>query len=64
MYCLSHNSWMCRRRSCAGFYAGQGIAIDVTDGDLVENIGGGIGVDLRTGELELEIAPGFDIPLD
>jgi hypothetical protein len=35
----------------------------VTDGDLVENLGGGLGIDLETGDLELEIAPGLDIDL-
>ena len=44
-------------------YAQPGLGIDVEDGDLVENLGGGLGLDLETGQLELEIAPGLDIPL-
>lgn len=39
------------------------IGIDVTDGDIVEDLGNGFGIDLETGELELEIAPGLDIPI-
>lgn len=42
---------------------GPHIGIDVTDGDIVEDLGNGFGIDLETGELELEIAPGLDIPI-
>lgn len=41
---------------------GPSLGIDVTDGDLVENLGNGLGIDLATGGLELNIG-GFDIPL-
>lgn len=44
-------------------YSGPHIGIDVTDGDIVEDLGNGFGIDLETGELELEIAPGLDIPI-
>ena len=39
-----------------------GLGIDVTDGDVVENLGDGLGVDLETGQLELDEG-GFGIPL-
>jgi hypothetical protein len=52
-----------RRNSFYDPYAAPGLGIDVTDGDLVENLGGGLGIDLETGDLELEIAPGLDIDL-
>lgn len=34
------------------------VGVDVADGDLVVNLGGGIGVDTRTGDVEFEVAPG------
>jgi hypothetical protein len=40
-----------------------GLGIDITDGDLVENIPGtDLGIDLETGQLELNLG-GIDIPL-
>jgi len=40
-----------------------GIGIDVTDGDIVENIPGTpFGIDLETGGLELNLG-GIDIPI-
>jgi hypothetical protein len=32
-----------------GYGMGNGLGVDVTDGDLVENFGDGIGIDLSTG---------------
>ena len=46
-----------------GARPGAHLGIDVTDGDLVEDFGNGIGIDLDTGQVELEVFPGFDIPL-
>jgi len=44
-------------------YLNGGLGIDITDGDLVENIPGtDIGIDLETGQVELDLG-GFDIPL-
>jgi hypothetical protein len=45
------------------YYEPAGLGIDVSDGDLVENFGGGFGIDLMDGDLEYEIAPGIDIDL-
>jgi hypothetical protein len=39
-----------------------GLGVDVTDGDLVENLGDGLGVNLDTGQVELDEG-GFDFPL-
>lgn len=39
------------------------LGIDVTDGDLVENFGGGFGIDLMDSDLEFEVAPGMYIDL-
>ena len=41
---------------------GPSIGIDVTDGDVVMNMGNGFGVDLETGEIEADFG-GFDVPL-
>ena len=41
---------------------GPSIGFDMTDGDLVENFGGGFGIDLDTGQPEIDMG-GFDIPL-
>jgi hypothetical protein len=41
---------------------GPSLGIDVTDGDLVMNLGDGLGVDLETGQVEADFG-GFDIPL-
>jgi hypothetical protein len=49
--------------STCDYYDQGGVGIDLADGDLVENLGDGIGIDLDTGQVEMEIAPGFDIPL-
>jgi hypothetical protein len=43
-------------------YGGPSLGIDVTDGDLVENLGGGIGIDLETGQVEADFG-GLDVPL-
>lgn len=72
MYCDAHSVWHCQSRNCIGWYRQQNYSypgmpsfgFDVTDGDPVMNLGNGLGVDLATGELELQIAPGIDIPLD
>jgi hypothetical protein len=45
------------------FYPNQaGLGIDVTDGDIVENLGDGLGIDLDTGQVEVDFG-GFDFPL-
>lgn len=54
--CGCGHSWTQERFDSMGF--------DVTDGDFVVNLGDGIGFDPATGGLELEVAPGVDIPLD
>jgi hypothetical protein len=36
---------------------------DLIDGDPTIGLGGGLVEDLRTGEIELEVAPGIDVPL-
>jgi hypothetical protein len=42
---------------------GGGLGIDLTDGDLVENIPGtDLGIDLETGEIELDLGFG-DVPI-
>lgn len=40
------------------------LGFDVTDGDLTIGLGDGLAIDTETGDLELEIAPGLDVPLD
>lgn len=43
-------------------YGGPSLGIDVTDGDLVENLGDGLGIDLSTGQMEVDLG-GFDFPI-
>jgi hypothetical protein len=40
------------------------LGIDLLDGDVTIGLGNGLVEDLSTGQVELQIAPGIDIPLD
>ena len=53
--CGCGHLWNAERFASFGF--------DVTDGDVVENLGAGLGIDLETGQLEEEVAPGIDVPV-
>lgn len=41
---------------------GPSLGIDVTDGDLVLNLGDGVGIDLDTGQVEADFG-GIDVPM-
>jgi hypothetical protein len=45
-------------------YGYTGIGIDIADGDIVEDFGGGFGIDLADGDLEYQIAPGIYVDLE
>ncbi len=59
--CGCGRTWTRERYDEYGYDTGD-FGIDVTDGDLVENLGDGIGIDVRTGQLEEDFG-GIDVPL-
>lgn len=69
--CQRHHSGACallevelieESRLNRGYGMSGSLGVDVTDDDLVGNLGGGLGIDLGTGQVEVDLG-GFDFPI-